>query len=199
MVVQSSVLLSNRHGNSRIEVAARDLRVDPERKGFSCSIMLEFFRSFENGKTKVRCRLDLHPTESSAAVEDNFATPLVLDSDCPNISIRLPTHFVLPMTLSSLAKALSLAHTGSRQQKRSNLPLAIDLLKTLNGEEVLSAADVESDEGKLLSKLKSRLKRRKRAPGIVKGGEDGTGNRSEIWTGELPEGATMVTPFRLDD
>jgi hypothetical protein len=177
-------------------------------------LTIEFFLSFEDGTTKVRCRLDLIDPILAASKKSKGDLPAVLDPEIPNISIGLAP-IPIPINLSTLANNLFVAHTQSRisQRRRSslasppphtralkNLPLAIDLFKTLNGEVVQSAAEVESDESKLLSRLKSKLKRRKRAPGIVKGGADGTGGHGSdiVRGGELPDGAMLVTPFRLD-
>lgn len=68
--------------------------------------------------------------------------------------------------------------------------MAVDLFKRLNGEAVIEdAEEMEDVEETVLDWLKVRLKRRKRAPGIVKGGADGTGpGRPLEATGPLPEG-----------
>lgn len=75
-----------------------------------------------------------------------------------------------------------------------NLSLAIDLFRKLKGEEV-NADDEDGDEEGLLQKMKLRLKRRRKAPGLVKGGAEGEGVISS--SRPLPEGAFMVTPFKL--
>ncbi|KAI5479704.1 hypothetical protein MNV49_002963 [Pseudohyphozyma bogoriensis] len=81
------------------------------------------------------------------------------------------------------------------------LSSAVDLLKRINGEEVLDdAAEIEEAEVGLLDKLKGRLKRRRNRAALIKGGADGTGeNRPLEVNRPLPEGAMLVTPFRIGD
>ncbi|ORY80743.1 hypothetical protein BCR35DRAFT_304315 [Leucosporidium creatinivorum] len=153
--------------------------------------------------------------------------PNIFDPSCPSISLRLPQSALLPIPLSSLASLLSSAHTRSRKVSKQagsswstsalpyapssplaptrELAYAIDMTKRLNGEaregDEETAEEVEAREGGLMERLKGRLKRRKKGPGIVKGGADGSepGGRRLEGTNRLPEGANYITPFVLDE
>lgn len=82
-----------------------------------------------------------------------------------------------------------------------DLSLAIDFFKRLKGEKVNeNEGEVEEEEDSLLMKLKGRLKRRRKAPSLVQGSSNGSGEGEIISISRpLPEGAMMVTPFRLED
>jgi hypothetical protein len=103
------------------------------------------------------------------------------------------------------------------------------MTRRLNGEaregDEETAEEVEAREGGLMERLKGRLRRRKKGPGIVKGGADGSepGGRRLEGTNRLPEGesraafsstsrselsscwplasagANFITPFVLDE
>ncbi|KAM0754617.1 hypothetical protein T439DRAFT_352620 [Meredithblackwellia eburnea MCA 4105] len=205
------------HGNSRLEVAPRDIQQEKTGRGLEVAIVLEFFRRSDSPfQPRVRCRLDLlAPMHSYDPLSETFTSESYpsFTPDRPNIIIRLPNPPLLPLNLSSLAMTLSAAHSLSRKRSHHHqndatvravrhLAAAVDLFKMLNGEVVEGNADeVEDEERHVLSRLKSRLKWRKRGPGLVKGGADGTGNGRPLEGGgmPLPEGALMVNPFRLDD
>lgn len=184
--------------------------------GLSCSITLEFFRSFVDGGPRVRLLIELLPPRLSyEATLSHDPPPADFDPECPNITIRIPIEPLLPLHLSNLATTLSNFHATAREAPRrlfpsstssfsgipkalKNLPIAIDLFRSLAGEEKLTFEDREdSEENKLLTQLKGRLRRRKKAPGLVKNGS-GAGQAVGSSAG-LPEGAILVTPFRLDE
>lgn len=159
------------------------------------------------------------PSVASFASANDPAMPAnVYDPSCPSISLRLPQPAQLPIPLSALATLLSAAHSHSRKavkhQSHSalsqaavpyassspslptrDLAYAIDLFKRMNGEvnSTETAEEVEAHEKSVLERLKGRLRRRKKAPGIVKGGADGTepGGRKLEGTNRLPEGQLL--------
>ncbi|KAL8281528.1 hypothetical protein RQP46_006212 [Phenoliferia psychrophenolica] len=183
------------HGNSHFEAAPRDLQAEKSGRGLDVAIVVEFFRSPTHPRSpRVRCRLELLPASHTYdPLSPSFASLSYpsLHPESPLISVLLPRPPRLPLTLAALAMALSDAHTLSRKhgfltnphphaRALKNLAPAIDLFKGLNGESVVGdAEEVEEEEKSALRRLKGRLKRRKKAPGVVKG-------------------ALLVTPFRLD-
>lgn len=136
------------------------------------------------------------------------------DPSDPSITVRLPRALPLPLAVTALAKELSDAHTLSRhhagksrsawtfsgtvpREIKAVKPLvqAIDLFKALNGDLVeQDARQVEEEELSMLKKVKGMVRLgRKKGPGLVKGGADGTGTgRMLDGTGPLPEGESRI-------
>ena len=194
-----------RHGNSQIEASPRDLA--KEKGQLFASTTIEFFKSFTDGQTRVRVLIDLlsPPRPFDAFQDENL--PSNFDRDCPNITIALST-LQLPLSLSKLATTLSAYHTIARTRKRlfsssstPTLPLskslkhlhaAINLIRSLNGLALFGQVQEDEEEEGRLIRLKGKLKRRKKLPGLVEGSEPGR----RVGT-QFVEGGALITPFAL--
>ena len=159
----------------------------------------EFFRaSSAPYSPRVRVHLRLLPPHAPPPESLTASAYPSFSASSPSVTVLLPTPPRLPLSLASLALLLSAAHSTSRRNPHDralrSLAPAVDLFKRLNGEAVVEdAEEVDEAEKSLLRKVRGRIRFRKRAPGVVKGGADGTGVGRPLEPGRpLPEGESSL-------
>ncbi|SCV72550.1 BQ2448_4087 [Microbotryum intermedium] len=203
-------------GLSQFEAAPYDhAALTKDRRHFEVSLLVQFFRSFEDRTPRVRCHVQILPLAGASVMDaaPTIRSQVTFDASCPNISIPIDADFdrplCLPLTLATLGSALSRAHTISSRLSRSTfgsstsnrgvtvmektLASAVIFFKQLNGDFATASPEAEDFERSTLERLKLRLKR-------VRGKRVGVqGGRLEGARDDVPEEATLITPFVLEE
>ncbi|SCZ92509.1 BZ3500_MvSof-1268-A1-R1_Chr5-2g07927 [Microbotryum saponariae] len=201
-------------GLSQFEAAPYDhAALTKDHRHFEVSVLVQFFRSFEDRSPRVRCLVQILPLARASAIDTapTRRSQSRFDVSCPNISIPIdadpdrPLH--LPLTLATLGSALSKAHTISSRLGRSTfgaptsrggtvmektLASAVIFCKQLNGDFATASPEADDFERSTLERLKLRLKR-------ARGKRVGVQGRMEGGRDDVPEEASLITPFILEE
>ncbi|KDE08710.1 hypothetical protein MVLG_01166 [Microbotryum lychnidis-dioicae p1A1 Lamole] len=202
-------------GLSQFEAAPYDhAALSKDRRHFEVSVLVQFFRSFEDESPRVRCLVQILPLARASAIDTapTRRSQTRFDASCPNISIPIEADpdrpLRLPLTLTTLGSALSKAHTISSRSGRSTfgaptsrggtvmektLASAVIFCKQLNGDFATASPEADDFERSTLERLKLRVKRARGKRVGVQGG------RMEGGRDAVPEEASLITPFILEE